>query len=124
MNEPASHSSAMFSRAMRPPKAVSLGHGLRAGGVQRQGAAVEHALQVRADVVQVARGLIGRHRGGIARGGQPQQHLALVHKVAFGHAARGDMRAPSASGNAVLHLHRFQHQGLAAGGQRWHLRRS
>ena len=91
-------------------------HGLRARSVQSQRAALLHALQVGADVVGVSllRGFNAFAR--YVHRFEAGEQCPFDDEITCRHVQRDDARC-ARMGDAVLHFHRLQHQGLGIGRQ-------
>ena len=93
---------------------MALGHGGRAVRVEREGVAVDHALQVGADVAGVLRRLRpGGIQRGIVHGFERQQFVALRH-VGTGRGGEVQHAARVRREQHMLHLHGFEHGQLGA----------
>ncbi len=107
----------MFSRAVRSALALglALGDGGRAVGVEREGVALDHALQVGAQVVGVWGLRLHRvGRAGVVHGFERQQRLARGQIVARCHGQR--LHTPGVGRlQHMLHLHGFEHGQVGAG---------
>ena len=95
---------------------MTLGHGLRPGGVQRVGAALGHALQVGADVVGVVRRGVFLLGVRLALDGFEHQQRLALRQIPAGHGQQARHAAGVRRGDDVLHLHGFEHGDLGAGG--------
>ena len=92
---------------------MALGNSRLATGVQGEGVAVNHALQVGADVLRVHRRLRYRRHGVGVHWLQQHQRLALRH-IGTGHGADFQHLPGGLGCDQMLHLHGFQHGNLLA----------
>ena len=94
---------------------VAFGHRVRPRGVERACVAVDHALQIGANVVGVVRGLLGGGDvGGVIGFFQHQDRVAGCH-VRADFDQHGAHHAGVRRIQGVLHLHGFQHGEFGAG---------
>ena len=115
MKLPASHRCGDVLAGGAAAGRMAPGHGLGPVGVQGEGVAIDHALQVGADGVVVGRGALrvgGGRRFALGRL-QHQQHLAVAQRIARAHPDL-DHAARALGVQHVLHLHRFEHRDLRA----------